>query len=309
MSTYIDQAKIGRYIAAKRKGLGLTQAQLADKLGMSDKSVSKWERGVCLPDVSVYADLCDALSISLNEFLAGEDIAPESLEQKSEETILTITKDGNRRSTRLRRIALLLAAAFIVLLLGTVWFLKSEGYFHHNYMLPYDQNSDQYRLAQQLSIPETPYLYAFDVNKDFPAVRLSVHVYDHGKELEEPQSLDSNLLDYVNGRQESKTRGTLAVLRHQSKLSLLIATGDSTARLDYDLPEEISTITAMAEAADPNGHQLEEGAVYPLCAYYCTDAGEVSAPAPAEAFADPAETLGDVEYAVIVTAEFHPEEL
>lgn len=55
---HMDLIKIGKYIAGKRKNQGMTQKQLAEKLGMSDKSVSKWERGVCLPDVSVYSDLC-----------------------------------------------------------------------------------------------------------------------------------------------------------------------------------------------------------------------------------------------------------
>ena len=67
----MDTVKIGKYIAGKRKALGMTQAQVAEKLGMSDKSVSKWERGVCLPDVSVYMALCEILGISLNEFIAG----------------------------------------------------------------------------------------------------------------------------------------------------------------------------------------------------------------------------------------------
>ena len=75
----MDQIKIGKYIAEKRKALGLTQMELAEKLGMSNKSVSKWERGVCLPDVSVYMDLCEALEITLNEFLAGEDIEPANI--------------------------------------------------------------------------------------------------------------------------------------------------------------------------------------------------------------------------------------
>ena len=70
----MDQKKIGKYIAEKRKTLGLTQVQLAEKLNMSNKSVSKWERGVCLPDVSLYSTLCEVLGISLNEFLAGEDL-------------------------------------------------------------------------------------------------------------------------------------------------------------------------------------------------------------------------------------------
>lgn len=66
----MDLIKIGKYIAGKRKSLGMTQKQLAEKIGMSDKSVSKWERGICLPDVSVYLELCEILGISLNEFLA-----------------------------------------------------------------------------------------------------------------------------------------------------------------------------------------------------------------------------------------------
>ena len=60
----MDLVKIGQYIAGKRKDVGLTQRQLAERLNMSDKSVSKWERGVCLPNVSVYQELCDILGIS-----------------------------------------------------------------------------------------------------------------------------------------------------------------------------------------------------------------------------------------------------
>ena len=59
----------------------MTQKQLAEKLGKSDKSVSKWERGICLPDVSVYLELCEILGISLNEFLAGEYIEVTNVEK------------------------------------------------------------------------------------------------------------------------------------------------------------------------------------------------------------------------------------
>lgn len=83
----MDLVKIGKYIAGKRKKLGLTQKQLAEKLNMSDKSVSKWERGICLPDVTVYLELCRILGISINEFLAGEDIVEGNVEQKAEETL------------------------------------------------------------------------------------------------------------------------------------------------------------------------------------------------------------------------------
>lgn len=82
----MDLIKTGKYIADKRKLLGLTQKQVAEKLGMSDKSVSKWERGICLPDVSVYITLCDMLGISINEFLQ-EKILGKKIIYKNQKTI------------------------------------------------------------------------------------------------------------------------------------------------------------------------------------------------------------------------------
>ena len=110
----VDLIKIGKYIAGKRKELGLTQRQLADKLGMSDKSVSKWERGICLPDVSVYLDLCQILGISINEFLAGEDIVHEDLIQKSEENIIGIATENKKKQNLLKKIICLLLVISIL---------------------------------------------------------------------------------------------------------------------------------------------------------------------------------------------------
>ena len=98
----MDLIRIGQYIAGKRKVLGLTQKQLAEKLGVSDKSVSKWERGVCLPDVSLYTELCAALGIGINEFLSGDDIAENDLPRRAEENILQTAADGKRRQKRLK---------------------------------------------------------------------------------------------------------------------------------------------------------------------------------------------------------------
>ena len=109
----MDLVKIGRYIAEKRKSLGLTQRQLAEKLGKSDKSVSKWERGICLPDVSVYLELCEILGISLNEFLAGEDIETANVEKKSEDTLIQITRDSSCKQRYLKRIIVALLLSLI----------------------------------------------------------------------------------------------------------------------------------------------------------------------------------------------------
>lgn len=109
----MDLIKIGKYIAFKRKEQGLTQKQLAEKLNMSDKSVSKWERGICLPDVSVYLELCKILDISINEFLAGEDIPKETIEQKAEENIIQITKDNKNKQKYLKKIIKLLIVMLV----------------------------------------------------------------------------------------------------------------------------------------------------------------------------------------------------
>lgn len=108
----MDLIKIGRYIAGKRKQLGMTQRELAEKLGMSDKSVSKWERGICLPDVSVYSELCTILGISINEFLAGEDIPHENIAQKTEENILGVVKDSEQKQRSLKIVLCAVIALF-----------------------------------------------------------------------------------------------------------------------------------------------------------------------------------------------------
>lgn len=86
----MDLIKIGAYIAEKRRALGITQVELARQLGMSDKSVSKWERGICLPDVSIYIQLCEILGISINEFIAGEDLESDKIIQQSEKNIIDV---------------------------------------------------------------------------------------------------------------------------------------------------------------------------------------------------------------------------
>ena len=84
----MDQIKIGQFIAQKRKAAGYTQRQLADILGISDKTVSKWECGNGMPEVSLMLPLCDALHINVNELLSGEDVTDANYKQKAEENMM-----------------------------------------------------------------------------------------------------------------------------------------------------------------------------------------------------------------------------
>lgn len=81
---FMNQEKIGKLIAECRKEKKMTQVELANKLSVTDKSVSKWENGKCLPDVSLYKDLCNILGITLNEFFAGEKIKEEKFKEQAD---------------------------------------------------------------------------------------------------------------------------------------------------------------------------------------------------------------------------------
>ena len=89
----MNQVKIGKFIAECRKEKNLTQMQLADKFGITDKAISKWERGIALPDSSIMLELCDILGISVNELLNGEKIDMENNNQKNEQILLEMTKE------------------------------------------------------------------------------------------------------------------------------------------------------------------------------------------------------------------------
>lgn len=84
----MDQVKIGRFIAECRKNKKMTQAELAEKLNVTDKSVSKWECGTCLPNVSLYKDLCEILDITLNDLFAGEKIEEEKFKEVAEKNLM-----------------------------------------------------------------------------------------------------------------------------------------------------------------------------------------------------------------------------
>ena len=94
----MDQIKIGRFIAERRKKASLTQMQLAEMLGITDKAVSKWERGVAMPDTSIMRELSDILGISVNELLCGEKIDMENNNQKNEQLLLDMAKELEKKN-------------------------------------------------------------------------------------------------------------------------------------------------------------------------------------------------------------------
>lgn len=96
----MDQKKIGAFIARRRKEHKLTQAQLAEKLGVTDKAVSKWETGRCLPDASLIEDVCLSLDITIHEFFAGERLAEEAVPAQAEKNMIQAVSDCQKRDKK-----------------------------------------------------------------------------------------------------------------------------------------------------------------------------------------------------------------
>lgn len=116
----MNQEKIGKFIAKCRKDKNLTQVQLAEKLNMSDKSISKWETGKGMPDSSVMLDLCNCLNISVNELLSGEYLKEEEYRKKATENILDITKKSEKNQKEKNRIIIALSIFIVIVLVIVV---------------------------------------------------------------------------------------------------------------------------------------------------------------------------------------------
>jgi len=124
----MNQIKIGRFIAECRKKENLTQMQLAEKLNITDKAVSKWERGIAMPDASLMLDLCSILGISVNELLSGEKIDVEN--NNNEKLLLDMAKElENKNKTIWSSMWALMTVSLITLIAGIfiAAFLIPEG--------------------------------------------------------------------------------------------------------------------------------------------------------------------------------------
>ncbi len=117
----MDQVKIGRFIALCRKKNNLTQMQLAEKLNITDRAVSKWENGKAMPDSSIMLDLCNVLEISVNDLLNGEIIIMDNYKEQSERLLLEMTRQKEESDKRLLSIEILIGVfASIILFIFVV---------------------------------------------------------------------------------------------------------------------------------------------------------------------------------------------
>ena len=118
----MDQILIGKFIAGERKRKGYTQKQLSEKLGISDKTISKWERGNGFPEVSLLLPLCNELDITVNELLSGERVSEEDYRKKAEENMVNLVREAQESR---KKIILSAMTALLVIVAATPLFVVS----------------------------------------------------------------------------------------------------------------------------------------------------------------------------------------
>ena len=112
----MDQVKIGKFIAQRRKGENLTQAQLAEKLGITDRAVSKWETGKAMPDSSIMLGLCKILKISVNDLLTGKVVTMENYNRELENNLLEMIKQKEQSDKRLLALEWVISILSLIIL-------------------------------------------------------------------------------------------------------------------------------------------------------------------------------------------------
>ena len=116
----MDQIKIGKFIQEKRKEHNITQTELADKLGITDRAVSKWENGVCLPDSGIMQELCSILNITINDLFSGEVVKMKENEKMLEKNLLEMTREKEESDKRLLFLEIVMGVAIIPLFVGLI---------------------------------------------------------------------------------------------------------------------------------------------------------------------------------------------
>ena len=121
----MDKIKTGKFIADERKKKGYTQRQLAEQLGISDKTISKWERGNGFPEISLLLPLCNELDLSVNELLTGERISETEYREKAEENMVNLVKEAQESK---KKIILSGMVSALVIIAATPMFVGREHF-------------------------------------------------------------------------------------------------------------------------------------------------------------------------------------
>ena len=180
----MNQEKIGKFISMCRKDKKMTQSDLAEKLGVTDKSIGNWENGRNMPDLSLFKPLCDELGITINELLSGEKIKKEEYQEKFEENIINTIDYSTKKINLIRKnLGLILLTIGILISFTAMTMFASESSWGSIYsvlgsiiaLIGVSKLTKNYKYSYRLLICITFFIFFFCVNNNI--LILSITIY------------------------------------------------------------------------------------------------------------------------------------
>ena len=165
------------------------------------------QEGVCLPDVSVYLELCDILGISINEFLAGEDISEENMIKKSEDNLIQVTKDSNHRQRNLKSLIVALIIIMIAAITSLGVIIYRDLSQPQNFIAAVDRDSAEMKTAELLSGEDGAFLFKYSSREKFKTLTVYMSEYRSGKLITK-----NKVADLTYGDVDSTSEGMISIV-------------------------------------------------------------------------------------------------
>lgn len=184
---------------------------------------------MCLPDVSVYMELCDLLGIGINEFVAGEDISQENIRKKSEDNLIQVATDSKQRQKHLKRVIAVLIILTILATatigVGIYQFIRPQ-----NYILAVDQDSVEMKTAQLLSGVDGAFLFRYTASDQFKTLTLYISEYQSGERI----SKEKMVASFEDTGAPSN--GMMIIVPDFEKFTVKVVLADDFSKLSTDIP-------------------------------------------------------------------------
>ena len=222
---------LGEVLKRHRTECRMTQEFVAESIGVSRQAVSKWESGICLPDVSVYMELCGILGISMNEFLAGEDISEENIVKISEDNLIQVAKDSKTKQKNLKVIiaVMVLITVLTVSVLGSMIFRRLSQ--PRNYMMPVDRNSTEMKTAEILSGVDGAYLFRYSTKDTCRKLTIYASEYQFGKLISKEA-----IFGITYDEMETSPEGIIALIPDFDNFEIRMVLTDSDSKCTAYVP-------------------------------------------------------------------------
>ena len=196
----MNLTKIGKFIAEQRKNKKLTQEQLAEKLGINNRTISRWENGINMPDASLYKKICEVLEISIEELINGEKTNKENIRQSYEKALITTVDNNKKQERKINKLLRILALAVLVSIISIIIII-----IYYNKKYPkidiYNMNvieSEKNELNEKLTLNQKDYKIYFYGIDSLQISNIDNDYYDLKVALQYKQITIDKIKKYLN---------------------------------------------------------------------------------------------------------------